>query len=156
MALKMNKPHLFSADVSWISDDRGIVHSPSIKQSVSVSTSPDFGGNGEEWNAETLFLSAVISCYMTTYLQFAKKIKFEHAGFECTATGQVDLVDGKYKFTYIHIYPKVYLTNEIDEAKAFLAMEKTRKYCLISNSINAEILYHPEAVIKNKKSKHAA
>ena len=156
MAIKTNKPHLFSADLSWINEEQGVVYSPSVKQTVTVSTPVEFGGNGGEWNPEILFLSAINSCYMTTYLQFVKKLKFENAGFECTATGQVELVDGKYKFTYIHIYPKAHVLNEADEEKALLAMGKTKKYCLISNSIDAEILYHPEVTIKKNNNKYAA
>lgn len=152
MAIKVNKPHLFSVDLSWVNDDQGIVYAPSVKPAVIVSTSPEFGGTGDEWNSEILFLSAITSCYMTTYLQFVKKLKFDNAGFECTATGQVELVDGKYKFTYIHVYPKAQVTTKVDEEKASLAMEKTKKYCLISNSINAEILYHPEIMVNSKKA----
>ena len=74
-------------------------------------------------------------------------MKIENTGFECSATGQVEIVDGKYKFTYIHIYPKAFVGNEADVEKARVAMEKTKKYCLISNSINAEIVQHPEVAI---------
>ena len=92
MAIKVNKPHLFSVDLSWVNDDQGIAYSHSVKPTVIVSTSPEFGGNVGEWSPEILFLSAITSCYMTTYLEFVKKLKFENAGFECTATGQVELV----------------------------------------------------------------
>jgi organic hydroperoxide reductase OsmC/OhrA len=51
------------------------------------------------------------------------------------------------KFTYIHIYPKAFVGTEADVEKARLAMEKTKKYCLISNSVNAEIVQHPEVAI---------
>jgi uncharacterized OsmC-like protein len=74
-------------------------------------------------------------------------MKIENTGFECTATGQVELIDGKYKFTYIHIYPKAYVGNDADVEKARVALEKTKKYCLISNSISAEIVQHPEVVV---------
>jgi peroxiredoxin-like protein len=149
----MNKPHLFSVDLSWEAEDKGIVYSPSIQQPIFVTTPAEFGGAGGEWNSELLFLSAVTSCYMSTYLIFVKKIKFENAGFECTATGQAEVVDGKYKFTYIHLYPKAYVMNEEDSEKAQLAMEKAKKYCLISNSINAEIIQHPEVSIVNPEQK---
>lgn len=156
MAIKTNKPHLFSADLSWINDEEGVVYSPSVKQTVNVSTSEEFGGNGSAWSPELLFLSAINSCYMTTYLQIVRKMKFENAGFECTATGQAELVDGKYKFTFIHIYPKAHVLSEVDEEKALLAMGKAKKYCLILNSIDAEVLYHPEVTSKNKNNKYAA
>ena len=84
---------------------------------------------------------------MSTYLVFVNKMKIENTGFECTATGQVEIVDGKYKFTYIHIYPKAYVGNDAAVERAKVALEKTKKYCLISNSVNAEIVQHPEVVI---------
>jgi len=79
-------------------------------------------------------------------------MKIENTGFECSATGQVEIVDGKYKFTYIHIYPKAFVGNETDVEKARVAMEKTKKYCLISNSVNAEIVQHPEVAITKQQT----
>ena len=98
------------------------------------------------------FLARSQVAFLSTYLVFVEKMKIEHAGFECTATGQVELVDGKYKFTYIHLYPKAIVGKDEDVEKAELALEKTKKYCLISNSINAEIVQHPEVAI----AKHRA
>jgi organic hydroperoxide reductase OsmC/OhrA len=150
---KPNKQILFNSDLVWEKDDIGAVSSVSNKTVIHVSSPPEFGGKDAEWTPEHLFLSSITSCLMSTYLAFAKKIKFKNAGFECTATGQVDTIEGKYKFTFIHIYPKAYVTNEADVEKAQLALEKAKKYCLISNSINAEIIQHPEVVTAKK---HAA
>ncbi|HEY6504798.1 MAG TPA: hypothetical protein VIZ28_12535, partial [Chitinophagaceae bacterium] len=41
----------------------------------------------------------------------------------------------------------VYIAGEDLREKAGIALEKTHKYCLISNSINAEIFYHSEILI---------
>ena len=146
MPLKNNKPIIFTTDLHWFEDKVGVVSSPSLK-SLSVSTPPEFGGPEGEWSPEHLFLSSITSCFMSTYLVFVNKMKIENKGFECTATGQVEIVDGKYKFTYIHIYPKAFVGNDADVERAKVAMEKTKKYCLISNSVNAEIVQHPEVVI---------
>jgi len=146
MPLKNNKPIIFTTELYWSGDKSGILSSSSLK-SFAVSTSPEFGGPEGEWSAEQLFLSSITSCFMSTYLGFVNKMKFENTGFECTATGQVEMVDGKYKFTYIHIYPKAFVGNEVDVERARVAMEKARKYCLISNSVNAEIVQHPEVAV---------
>ena len=151
MSIKNNKPIIFTTDLHWAGDKIGIVSSSSLR-SFPVSTPQEFGGPEGEWSPEHLFLSSITSCFMSTYLVFVNKMKIENTGFECTATGQVELVDGKYKFTYIHIYPKAFVGNDADIEKAKVAMEKSKKYCLISNSINAEIVQHPEVVI----SKHTA
>jgi len=147
MPLKNNKPIIFSTDLHWSGERSGTVSSLSAKQTILVSTPPEFGGPHGDWSPEHLFLSAVTSCFMSTYLVFVNKMKIEHTGFECTATGQVELVDGKYKFTYIHLYPKAFIGNRSDLEKAQVALEKTKKYCLISNSIDAEIVQHPEVEI---------
>ena len=146
MSLKNNKPIIFATELYWSGDKVAIVGSSSLK-TIAVSTSPEFGGADGEWSPEHLFLSSITSCFMSTYLVFVNKMKIENTGFECAATGQVEMVDGKYKFTYIHIYPKAFVGNDVDVERAKVAMEKAKKYCLISNSVNAEIVQHPEVVI---------
>jgi len=149
MSLKSNKPIIFTTELYWSGDKLGIVGSPSLK-SFSVSTSPEFGGSEGEWSPEHLFLCSITSCFMSTYLSIVNKMKIENTGFECSSTGQVEVVDGKYKFTYIHIYPKAFVGNDADVEKARIAMEKTKKYCLISNSVSAEIVQHPEVAISKQ------
>jgi peroxiredoxin-like protein len=150
MPLKNNKSVIFSTELRWLADKSGVVSLNSGKKSFRVSTPPEFGGPEGDWSPEHLFLSSIISCFMSTYLVFVNKMKIESTGFECTATGQVEIIDGKYKFTFIHIYPKAFVANEPDVEKARIAMEKSKKYCLISNSINAEIVLHPEVVISKQ------
>ncbi len=150
MSFKKNKPIIFTTELHWSADTIGIVGSSSLK-SISVSTPPEFGGPEGEWSPEHLFLSSITSCFMSTYLVFVNKLKIENTGFECSATGQVELVDGKYKFTYIHIYPKAFVAHEDDLEKAKLAMEKAKKYCLISNSVDAEIVQHAEVVLSTRQ-----
>ena len=147
MRSKTNNQLLFSADLNWTSGNKGIVSSQLIKPSICITAPPEFGGEGTDWSPEHLFLSSVSSCFMLTFLVFAKKINVEISGFECATTGQVEMIDGRYKFTYIHLYPKAFVANEADIEKAKVAMEKAKKYCLISNSVNAEIMQHPEVAI---------
>lgn len=144
MTAKTSKQLIFNTDLKWESKDKGKISSQLIKVPISVSTPPEFGGEEGEWSPEHLFLSSVSSCFMSTFLVFVKKFKFEISNFECAATGQVDLVDGKYQFTFIHLYPKAIIKNETDKSKAELALEKAKKYCLVSNSINADVSYHPQ------------
>ncbi len=147
MTTRTGKQIVFTTDLNWIGGDMGIVSSQSIKQSIHVTTAPEFGGEEGEWSPEYLFLSSLTSCFMSTYMVFVKKLKFEISHFECTATGQAEVVDGKYKFTYVHLYPKILIACESEMEQAQLALEKTQKYCLISNSMNAVIIYHPEVMI---------
>jgi peroxiredoxin-like protein len=148
---KSKKQFLYEVQLNWLEKSCGILHSGDVVGAIQVAAPANFGGEGKDWSPEHLFLSSVSSCYMTTYLSFAKKMDFEIAGFECNAIGQVDLVDGKYKFTHINVYPEIYIADESVSAKASLAVQKTEKYCLIGNSVNATIIYHSEVLIESQK-----
>ena len=155
MLTKPNKPVIFATDLYWSGDDHGLVSSHSINHGITVSASSNGQTADHEWNAEQLFLSAVITSLLNTYLDLCKKMKFENAGFECTATGQAELIDGKMKFTFIHVYPKAFVKTEAEIEQALVALEKAKKICPLYNSINAEIVQHPEAVIAKKKNEAA-
>lgn len=144
---KSDKQFLFEVQLNWLVNNRGLLHAPDVSGTVHVAIPPKFGGDGKEWSPEHLFLGSISSCYMTTYLVFAKKMDFEITLFECNAIGQIELVDAKYKFTHVNLYPKVFIADESLREKASLAIQKTQKYCLISNSVNAAIIYHSEVLI---------
>src|SRR5215510_3581693 len=99
MQLKNNKPIIFSTGLLWTGDKSGTVSLIPAQKKLLVSTPAEFGGPEGDWSPEHLFLSSVTSGFMSTYLTFVTKMKIENTGFECTATGQVELIDGKYKFT---------------------------------------------------------
>jgi peroxiredoxin-like protein len=139
---KTDKQFLFEVNLNWQEKNKGILYTVDADGAIDVATPPEFGGEGNSWSPEHLFLSAISSCFMTTYLAFAKKLQFSIAAFECNIIGQIEIVNGKYKFTLINVYPKITVADESFKEKANTALEKTHKYCLISNSINAAIFYH--------------
>ena len=147
MAGKIDKQFLFEVQLNWLSDTRGILSAKDANGTVYVATPPEFGGEEKSWTPEHLFLSSISSCYMTTYLAFVKKLGFEISHFDCNAIGQIEIIEGKYKFTNINLFLKVFITGEELREKAKIAMEKTNKYCLITNSVNAAIFYHSEILI---------
>lgn len=147
MAGKSDKQFFFEVKLNWLTGCRGILSAKDAEGSVHVATPPEFGGEGKPWSPEHLFLSSISSSYMATYLLFAKKLGFEIANFECNTIGQILLVDGKYKFTKIDLFPKIFIADESVREKANQAVEKTHKYCLITNSVNAAVFYHSEVLI---------
>jgi peroxiredoxin-like protein len=147
MTGKTAKQFFFEVELNWIADTRGVLSAKDASGTIHVATAPDFGGQGKPWTPEQLFLSALSSCFMTTYIAFTKKLHFSISNLQCNTIGQIKIVDGRYKFTHINLYPKVFITDETVREKANLALEKTHKYCLISNSINATVLYHSEILI---------
>jgi organic hydroperoxide reductase OsmC/OhrA len=156
MAGKTAKQLFFEVQLNWLAGTKGILTSKDVNGPVYVGTPAEFGGDGKSWTPEHLFLSSVSGCFMSTYLTFAKKLKFDISHFDCSAIGQIEIIDGRYKFTHINLYPKVYIADETLKAKANLVLEKTHKYCLITNSVNASVLYHSEILIDQHSKKVSA
>ena len=147
MTGKTTKQFFFEVQLNWLEAKKGILSAKDATGTIHVATPPEFGGEGRPWSPEHLFLSAISSCYMTTFLAFAQKLQFEIDGMDCETIGQIEIVDGKYKFTTINSYPRIFIADELLRENANKAIEKTHKYCLISNSVNAVIFYHPQILI---------
>jgi peroxiredoxin-like protein len=147
MTGKSEKQFLFEVQLNWVESTEGVLTSYEANGPIHIAMPTAFGGSGKPWTPEHLFLSSISGCFMTTYLAFAKKNAFTISHFECNSIGQIEIVNGKYKFTNINLFPKIYIDNEELREKANLALEKTHKYCLITNSINADIFYHSEILI---------
>lgn len=154
MLVKHSKPVIFATDLYWSANGNGFVSTHAANHAISINTSPNISSDSE-WGSEQLLLAAVISSLLNTYLDLAKKIRLETVSFECTATAQTDIVDGKNRITFIHLYPKAWVSKEADIEPALVALEKAKKTCPLYNSINADIVQHPEAAIGKKKNEAA-
>lgn len=144
---KTSKQYFFEVQLNWLIDTRGLLTAKDTEGSIHVATPPEFGGSGKPWTPEHLFLSAISSSFMCTYLAFVKKLGFEISHLRCEAIGQVEIIDGKFKFTTINVYPKIFIADDVLRDKANLAAEKTHKHCLITNSVNTTVFYHTEILI---------
>ncbi len=146
---KTDKHFLFEVQLNWLKDKEGKLSASDATGTINVATPPKFGGTGQPWTAEHLFLSSISSCFMATFIAFTQKLNFQILRFECNSIGQIEIIDGKYKFTSIDLYPKIFISTERLREKANLALEKSIKYCLIGNSINADKIYHSQVIVNN-------
>ena len=150
MSDKTEKNYPFQVDLRWTSGATGIVTADDAEGSIEVSPPPAFGGQGKPWTPEHFFLGAISSCFMTTYISFVKKFKFEITKFNCDVKGEISLVEGKLVFAKIDLYSKISITSPELSEKASLAFDKTKKYCIISNSIQTPINYHFELIVETQ------
>ena len=153
MSGKTTKQFFFEVQLNWLEGKRGILSAKDTAGTIHVATPPEFGGEGKPWTPEHLFLSSISSCFMTTLLAFAQKLHLDISGFDCQVVGKIEIIDGKYKFTNINLYPRIFIADESLREKANIAVQKTHKYCLITNSVNATVYYHTEVLIDTHASK---
>ncbi len=136
--------HFYTVDVEWLADKRGVLTSPELAQNVEVATPPPFQGGVEQiWSPEHLFTSAVVSCFMTTFLAIAANSKLTYSNFKCNAKGKLEQVDGKYLMTEVLLEAHLTIDNIENKEKAERVLEKSEHACLISNSIKSTVTLTP-------------
>lgn len=146
----MSITHEYEVRLNWLSSRLGLLTSPELEDSIAVVTPPEFpGGMKGVWSPEHLFVAAVSSCLMTTFLAIAEKSQLEFERFECPARGKLEMIDGKYRMTEITLMPVLVISTEHDRAKAERVLQKAEVNCLISNSINSKIIYEPKVETQN-------
>jgi peroxiredoxin-like protein len=140
--------HNYEVNLQWNNDRKGTISSPVLPSQIEVATPPDFPkGIPGIWSPEHLFVAAVNSCLMTTFLAIAENSKMEFISFECNAVGKVDQVEGKYMVTEIVLKPKVVVSSIIQEDRMLRILEKSEKACLVSNSIKSKIIFEPTVIL---------
>lgn len=155
MITKTDK-HQYYFEVQLKRDEgtKGLLSSKMADDLIVVATPPEFaGGVAGTWSPETLFLGSLSSCLMATYLAFAEKKGLSVTGFECTAIGQVQLVEGHLEFTTIDLFPKVEVAKESDIPLGNEVLLKTYKHCIIANSVRSHLVHHGE-VLAHIQMKH--
>jgi organic hydroperoxide reductase OsmC/OhrA len=91
-----HKELFFGTSVVWKEKTTGVMIATSADETIEVATPIEFpDGEGGKWSPENLFLGAISSCFMTTFLSFAKRKKLAFVKFSCHAAGEVEMIDGK-------------------------------------------------------------
>lgn len=140
----MMDAHFYTVNVEWLADKKGILTSPELAQNVEVATPPPFQGGMEQiWSPEHLFTSAVVSCFMTTFLAIAANSKLTYSDFKCNAKGKLEQIEGKYLMTEVLLEAHLTIDNIENKEKAERILEKSEHACLISNSIKSTVTLTP-------------
>lgn len=140
-------PYCYDVEIEWKGERRGILRAPNLP-SVLVDAPPEFKGKGEDWTPEHLFVAAVNTCFMMTFLAVAENSRLELVKFCSMARGKLEQVEGAgYRMTEITIKPQVVLRSGHDLARSARILEKAEKGCLISNSIKTAVKVEAEVYV---------
>lgn len=144
----MSVTHLYPVSLKWDSQRQGILSSEEVTGHIKVATPPEFdGGMQGIWSPEHLFVAAISSCLMTTFLAIANNSKLQFTSFTCPAEGKLEMADGKYRMTEVTLRPVVGIVNADDHEKAMRVLTKAEANCLISNSVNSKIFFEPHVEV---------
>lgn len=147
----MNSEHFYEVSVAWQSDRKGNMTSPDLITSIEVATPPQFPkGMDGIWSPEHLFVAAINSCLMTTFLSIAENSKLEFDSFNSKAIGKLEIIEGKYIMSEVTLTPTLIILNENQKEKAERVLQKSESNCLISNSVKSKIIFNTDIKIKSQ------
>ena len=118
--------HYYKVNLKWELDRKGILSSPILNEEIEVATPPEFPKGIEGvWSPEHLFVAAVNSCLMTTFLAIAEKSRLEFLAFESKAIGKLEIVNGKHMISEITLVPIITITDKSFEEKTEKVLMQT-------------------------------
>ncbi|UCH04271.1 MAG: OsmC family protein [Candidatus Thorarchaeota archaeon] len=126
--------HEYHVKVDWTHGREGNL-TVEGKPKVLVSSPPEFGGPEGIISPEDLFVGAATACFMTTFVAFTDKMRFDFKSFTCEGKGILKRVGKGFQFTKLHLTTTVEVESEEFVPKAERALELAEKYCLVSNSM---------------------
>ena len=140
-----SKTFTYSTKVHWDEERKGTLSS-SGKPDIQVATPPEFKGHTGIWTPEDLFVAALSSCFMTTFLGTAEWKELKFLSFECDAEGVLARPGKEFLFTHACLRPRVILPLDGDKELARWSLEYAEKDCLIAHSIHSGVRMEPEVV----------
>jgi|SRR5690554_5452799 len=141
----MAQEHFYQVDLKWRNGRVGEVSSPDLSTTIECATPPEFeGGVPNVWSPEHFYAAAINSCFMTTFLAIAEKSKVAFESFEAKTVIKLEILEKGFVISEAVITPQVKLVDyDKDNERVLKVFEKTKKHCLVTNSMKTEVTVEP-------------
>lgn len=117
------------------------------KPTLTMSAAPAFKGDASRHNPEDLLVASLSACHALTYFALCAREKIAVVGYEDDASGVMERVDRKVRFTSVTLRPKVVLragTSPEQAARAKELHHRAHDECFIASSVNFSVTNEPE------------
>ncbi|HEV2732781.1 MAG TPA: OsmC family protein [Terriglobales bacterium] len=140
----MGQQHEYRVVAWWSSGRTGLAKSDSALNAIHFTAPPEFGGLEGRWTPEELLLSALASCYTTTFRVIAGYAKFSFADLEVAVEGVIQKLDSGYGFREVTIQPKLTILREDDRERALDLLNRAKQLCLVARALAIEQKFEPK------------
>jgi peroxiredoxin-like protein len=131
----MENTHKYRVVAWWTSGRTGIAKSDSAPSAIHFAAPPQFGGLEGRWTPEDLLMTALASCFTTTFHAIARYSNFEYTDLAVETEGTVGKTDTGYRFSQIIIRPRLTIPNEEQRERAISLLHKAKTLCLVSRAL---------------------
>jgi organic hydroperoxide reductase OsmC/OhrA len=142
-------PHHYAVHANAALEGDVTLHAERLP-SIASATPTEFGGPGDRWSPETLFVAAVADCFILTFRAIAAASKLPWVSLECRVTGTVNRIERVTQFTALEMHARLMMANGGSEEQAHRLLAKAEDTCLVTNSL--KVRPHLEAVVEIAES----
>jgi organic hydroperoxide reductase OsmC/OhrA len=135
--------HHYRIKAWWTFGRTGIANCDSAPNALHFTAPPQFGGLEGRWTPEDLLLTAIGSCFATTFRALADYSKLAYKDLEVEVAGTVQKADSGYSFKEIATRPQLTLVREGDQPSALRLLHKAQELCLIARSLAIRHTFEP-------------
>src|SRR5262245_6055686 len=146
--------HTYEARITWQAGGEGITagnHRLEFegRPAVEVSAAPEYRGDPTRLNPEELFVAALASCQLLTYLALARGAGVTVRLYEERATGTLAIADRKMRMTEVLLRPRITVAPGSDQGTARGLVDKAHDGCFIANSVACAVRIEPSIVVED-------
>jgi organic hydroperoxide reductase OsmC/OhrA len=144
----MGKTSVYETSVSWKGDHWGHVTMGNGPE-MDFSAPPDAHGHPGVLTPEDAFVAAANTCIMMMFLWSCERFRLNLLSYECRAEGtKLIEIDRTELFTHLRFWPRIRVAAGGEdpatvEARTLRALQASRKYSLVANSVKSEIIIEP-------------
>jgi len=139
----MENEHTYRVVAWWASGKNGLAKCDSAPSALHFAAPPQFGGLDGRWSPEDLLLSAVASCFTTTFHALAHYSKLDYADLEVEVTGSVRKVSSGFAFEEITIRPTLTIADDQEQSRAGRLLAKAKQLCLVARALSVRTTFEP-------------
>ena len=136
--------HDYTVTLDGTGPKTGKLTDHTLAVAIDVASPPEFGGPQGVWSPEHLFVASASACLMTTFQAIADLSGVEVISYSDQATGHLQRgEDRRYRIDKITLRPSI-VVGGVHADRALRLVFKAEAACLISGSINSEIVVEPD------------
>lgn len=106
---------------------------------IEIAPPKNFGGPGNIWSPEDLFVATIANCFLMTFKAISALSKLDWISLDVNAEGVLDKIDSKLQFTEVELNAVLKIQNGGNEERAIRIMHKAEQNCLVTNSLKTKV-----------------
>ena len=147
----MATEHRFEGRLTWRAGGTGLAtgnHRMEFagRPPLELASAPQYKGDPSRLSPEDLFVGALSSCQMLSYLALAGRAGVTVLAYDDQAVGTLAITDKKMRMAEVVLRPRITLAAGADAAKALALVHTAHEICFIANSVACRVHVEPELV----------